>query len=308
MMSLALIWLLGSATASETCAPVGTTLDAALDAFYDAEPRESLAQVEQATADLSCQTEPISADTLWSLLELEAILALALQESERANDAVIRMVTADPLRLPSANAGAELTSLHAGWIARLARVTVKVRLMGDAPVYLDGREVAPGATVQVVSGPHLVQKREDGQLVTRVQEFFENTTLTSGLVQPAPPPATGASQSDRRATTIGPRRTHTPALWATGVTAIVAGGCATAVAWVAEGDLVEGRFAPPGDTVAQAEALLARGRLINATYATGYALMGVGGALTVTGAVLPSRIALSGAMSPRAMVQARLRF
>jgi hypothetical protein len=300
------------AAAAEPCEDVAARVDAAWTAFDDAELGMAADVLDSAIQELSCQSRLLSADELFELFELDALVSLGNEDEDRAVYAIIRAVTVDPTRGTSPENGPALAALHETWQKRLSGVRVRVQVAGQQALYLDGRPIAPGATVEVVAGEHLLQLEEADGVYSEVLELESDAGIVTSPRQPGAAFATTSlAPLVPDPVPTPPRRRKggapgTPAVWGTGLGLAAAGGGA-----VLAGFLLESRFAgrtyddDSYDGCARADACYASAResairrdatTIRALYGAGYGLLGVGGTMTVAGfAVSPKRdgVALS---------------
>jgi hypothetical protein len=172
------------AAAAEPCEDVAARVDAAWTAFDDAELGMAADVLDSAIQELSCQSRLLSADELFELFELDALVSLGNEDEDRAVYAIIRAVTVDPTRGTSPENGPALAALHETWQKRLSGVRVRVQVAGQQALYLDGRPIAPGATVEVVAGEHLLQLEEADGVYSEVLELESDAGIVTSPRQP----------------------------------------------------------------------------------------------------------------------------
>ena len=176
------------------CPGVRGQVDAAWDAFYDAELDEAKTIVSDAVQSLDCQSEVVDTATLLELYRVDGLISLTKEDRKGSVYATIRAVTVDPDAGPPADMGPELAALHTDWAQRLSASQVSVRLVDGGEAWLDGREMIPGERVEVVAGEHLIQVRRDEAVVSYVEEITRIVVVTGEpvvLEEGAAPLSTG---------------------------------------------------------------------------------------------------------------------
>jgi len=171
---------------------------------------------------------------------------------------------------------------------------VSVYVEGEGDAWIDGHPIAgPGAPTTVVAGEHLVQAHDEAGWHAVVREMSEDTRVSVGsgldlvglgeaLVEPEPVEPEPQSRSTFK-------RPHRVGVIVGGAAGAAAGGVAIAWAFSREAKFNDATFMPPafgdceqGEACYEAErekAIRSEATLIRATYATGYALTGIGIAL-----------------------------
>jgi hypothetical protein len=289
-----------SPSAHAGCTDLAEQMSAAWSAFNDAELEAADTHARQAYTDLACQERFLTAEEILALYELQALISLAMDDSDGTVSAVIRTVTADPTRVPDAAHGPKLADLHQTWRRRLDAARVAVRVEGEHPLYVDGRQAEPGTTLETLEGTHLLQWQTSEGVHTELRELigaqtlFTSTPTYTAAAEPneptEPAPAARRTATPRRA---APGR---PAIWGTGLALAAVGGGA-----ILTGYFVQERFeANPYDASSYGACLQGRGcydtqreqairrdaTLIRALYLGGYSLSGLGLALTTAGFAL----------------------
>lgn len=279
------------------CTDLAMRTESAWTAFDDAELGLAADELDAAIQELACQSRLLSADEIFSLFELDALISLGNEDEDRAVYAIIRAVTADPKRVTDPANGPALAELHGTWQRRLSSVTATVRVGGDYVLHLDGRPVAPGTLVNVLEGEHLLQWEAPDGVHSEVRELSGTQTVLTSPVDPStlPPIPTAPTTPVEEPSTVRPRRKRTgrPAVWGTGLGLAALGGGS-----VLTGFLLEQRFADaPYDATTYGgcqqgttcwdenrdRAVRRDATTIRVLYGAGYGLLGVGGVMTVTG-------------------------
>lgn len=280
--------LLSISALGQTCPDLGEQTRLAWDRYGQAELEAAAAALERAESAVVCQTGPLSRAALLELHWLRALVALSSDDAPEVRRALAAAVAVDHTERPPIAYGPELRSLWEQLAARASTGLVSIVVQGAGPAWIDGREVGPGAAVQVAPGPHVVQVQEGLQWSTEVRQIDMSHTVSTGGV-PTPTPT---------APPLVRRRQRPPVLWI----ATAAVGAASAFA-IGSGIRSERSFASsryraisydhcrydqPCYPVVRENAIRADASRINVAYGVGYGLAVLsGGLLTVTIVGLP---------------------
>jgi len=305
MLEFPLVLLLLSAFQAMACPEVGTQVEQAYELFNDAEAEEARKRIAEAHESLACQQKVVSKEALLSLYQLDALVALTLEDRQGSVYAIIRSVTVDPSARPPEDMGPEIGQEYEQWSARLSANTLNLVVTDSSQsVWVDGRPLGIETPLSIVEGEHLIQSETDGvfrSVVVELAGSLEKTPEFPILVQsPVAPVVTENSTVDIPAPPQEPseerrkrRRRLRLGVTLTGLTVALTGG-----GLIGAGALEEWNFqrrdyddpnygsctvSDPCYAQARADAIRADARFANQLYMTGYGLLGAGAATMSVG-------------------------
>jgi hypothetical protein len=299
---------LASLALAAPCPDISEQVEAAWEAFDDAELADAKAMLTAATASLGCQEVVVEPEVLLGLYRLDALASLALDDRKGVVYAMIRAVAVDhETAQPPESYGPELADLYDTWSARLSETLITVHVQGGGVVYVDGREATMTDPLSVVEGEHLVQvPTSEGGYLSTVSELSADHVVRTVL--PAPegvepidldaedpveeePAAAAPSPIEPAA---APRRRPLPFFIAGGAS-LALGTAALLTGWRSEVAFKNAPYMGPeyagctNDRACYEEArqlVINRDALrIRVAYGLGYGLTGVGAGLLGVGAV-----------------------
>lgn len=271
-----MLWSIAIAWA---CPPTGGEVARARAAFDDAEVELAGAVLEQAVAQLGCQTSVVDPQALLELYRLDGLVQLSRLDEKSAVYATIRAVTVDPEAPPPASYGPDLAALYAVWSDRLRSATAVVEAEGGGTVFVDGRPLAPGERRSVLQGEHVIQVLGPGGLRSEVRDLTGDLVVRTGI--PAAPTAIGPEQP----APIPPPRVERPGrrrpapLWIAGAASLAVGGGLLGVAIWQDEVVFANKVWPDPQAVDRAASQ------VRIAYIAGYGFAGLGTGLIATNAV-----------------------
>jgi hypothetical protein len=138
-----------------------TQISAALD---QAQLDEASTLASQARNDLACQEKPVSNLVLTSVFHLSGAVHMFLGEEKAAWEAFGFSASIAPMATLNPVLGAQAQETHE--ILRqsvLAAPQGQIQFSGEAKVWLDGKEVEVGPTMDMPAGQHFLQWQATGQ-------------------------------------------------------------------------------------------------------------------------------------------------
>lgn len=286
-MMLLVSFLFAADVADAACPDVADQTKRAWAEYQSAELPAATALLVEAVDGLACQTEPLEAASLLELYWLSALVALSNDDAVKMRWALRRAVAADHTQRPPVAFGPELRSMWERMAAQASLVSVFVD--GDLPAWVDGREIGPGASVQVATGLHVIQVSDGLEVSSRVVDLSMSETVSTGSIpEPDPPPP------------VARRARRPPVLFVATAVAGAASAFAIASGVRSERSFRQSRYnAVSYDfcrfdqscyPIVRENAIRADAGRINAAYGVGYGLAAVtGGLLTLTISGLPER-------------------
>jgi len=300
-----MFWLLLSiAVAQDDCPPIGESVERAWAQYNDAEVDAAKVILQEAYADLPCQTEVVTTASLLDLYRLDALVSITQADEKGAVYATLRAVAAKHEGgRPPESYGPRLAELYDTWSQRMGGALVSVTVDGGGVVYVDGREVTASGSLQVAEGEHLVQIEGDGDLTSEVVDLADDHEVATGVPLPAgqaelpgyaaPPPAPVPAPEPVEPAPVpqpsvasGRRRP----IWAFAGAALAGGGAVFALssAYVSETNFLSDPYTGLGSQ--RVDVITQDAAAIRVAYGVGYGLAGVSAGLLTVGLIgLPAR-------------------
>jgi len=300
------LWFVGPALAAEPCPSLAGLIDQAWSSFDDAELERADEHLDAAQQSLSCQASPVATEDLLELWRLDALVALSQQDRQGAVYASIRAVVVQPDSSPPDEYGPELRDLHATWSSRLAENPVVVRVQGAGDAWVDGHPVGGEAPRKVLPGEHLLQWRDvEGQFHSEVRDLAAAHTIVTGpaveeavdpdeleLDDPDEPDPDEPDPDPVREPKERSGKGRRVAMLTVGGLGVLGGGGVLAYSWTQENAFLAASYdaAQYGPCAAgsacyasaREQEIRADAQQIRTLYAIGYAVTGVGIAVTGT--------------------------
>jgi hypothetical protein len=149
-------WWFATLASADPCPDPTVAVQAAYDAFDEAEVDLAQARVDEALAGLLCAPTPTPANVLEDLYGFAAVVAYARGDQRATVTALMRLRAAFPSGAPHSQFGPELIEQAAAWSERLAAEQVAV-VPTEISVVVDGVRLAVGQRHSVPMGDHLLQ-------------------------------------------------------------------------------------------------------------------------------------------------------
>ena len=274
-----ILWSLAWAT----CPEPGESLRAARSAFDEAELDEARGRLAQGFEGVLCQPRRVEPTEVVKLYQLSGLVALAEGREDEAIQAVMSAIAIDPLAVPPASDGVELTRLHRAWAGRMTADRVTVTVRGGGVVHVDGRALTHDQQLDVVAGRHLVQIQQDDRFKSYLDVFRSDATVATGIALPAVAEPSPQRLEDPPPLVVERKRVRPPGLR---IASAIVG--AVGVGLVVASTVGEGRF--KRTDYQDLRALDRDAVWIRAGYASGYTGAVLGGVgLTVAAIGLPPR-------------------
>lgn len=290
-----LLWAIAAAAlGASPCRDLATIVDDAWVAFDDAEVEGARALLVEAHDSVTCQARVLSTDELVELYRLDALVSLSQEDKPGAVYATIRAVVAAANDAPLEDLGPELQKLHATWLERMEPQQGVVDRVGGGSVYLDGRELADGATLDVIQGEHVVQIHGPDGWRGAVVDIGSAYTVDTGITPPPvfdeplveePSVPVAATSTATTRGSGGSKGRRIALLAASGVVA-AGGAMAVGIASGRESTFLDNPYADPEYrgcrftddcySVARADVIRSDALTTNVIYGMGYGLMALG--------------------------------
>ena len=213
------------------CAGLHETVEAARAAFDDAELEKAQVLLDQAQADLGCQSKPVHSEDFHALYLLKGVTALAQGDQREAKAWVVLAVTVRPDAPTPDQYGPDLAWMVRTSSSRLGDPTVEVRF--DADGYVDGRRVDPvNLALTVIPGTHLLQWRADDGFHSELRDVdldMSIRTKPEAAAPRTPAPVTTAPATEKPPVA---HKNLRPALFTAGALSAVAGGTLAGIGFI----------------------------------------------------------------------------
>ncbi len=189
MVSLLLVALPLRSVQAQECPSIGDSITAINAALDEALLDDALAEALAAEEALRCQTQPVSTLLLTTLLQLKGAVHLFRGEEREAERAFEWAVSVAPTGRLDTNLGEKSSDLYDVVRARVLSTPMgRLEITDEVKIWIDGREVPSGTSVELPAGPHLVQWQphlEDLKTLQLTVTPGEARTLTLITVQVA---------------------------------------------------------------------------------------------------------------------------